>query len=147
MSAKNYTIRPAIAADLPVIEKLLVDSGLMAVELSANLDRLWVAEQSEIIGVIGSEYAGEVALIRSAAVQASVRNGGVASALLKQALSQVKTAGCKFAYLFTNTAAEFFSHRGFEAVPRSEVPAALLASPAVTVCCCSTAVAMRRELA
>jgi len=143
----NFTIRAAVAADLPVIEKLLVDSDLVPVELAAKLDRFWVAEQSGIIGVIGSEYAGQAVLIRSAAVQESARNGGVASALLNQALSQAKTAGCKFAYLFTNTAAKFFSHRGFEAVPCSDVPAALLASPAVTVCCCATAVVMRRDLA
>ena len=84
MLEKQYEIRPAIETDLPVIEKLLVDCDLMAVELSANLERFLVAEQAGIIGVIGSEYAGD---------------------------------------------------------------AALLASPAVTVCCCATAVAMRRELA
>ncbi len=147
MSEKQYEIRPAVDADLPVIEKLLVDSDLMAVELAENLKRFWVAEQTGIIGVIGNEYAGDAVLIRSAAVRSSARHGGVASALLKQALQQAKQAGCQAAYLFTNTAATFFANRGFVVVPRTEVPAELLVSPAVTVCCCATAVAMRRELA
>ena len=147
MSEKQYEIRPAVEADLPVIEKLLSDCNLMAVELAANLKRFLVAEQAGIIGVIGNEYAGDTVLIRSAAVRSSARHGGVASALLKQALQQAKQDGCQTAYLFTNTAVTFFSNRGFAVVPRTEVPAALLASPAVTVCCCATAVAMRRELA
>ena len=147
MLEKQYEIRPAIETDLPVIEKLLVDCDLMAVELAANLERFLVAEQAGIIGVIGSEYAGDAVLIRSAAVRSSVRQSGVASALLGLALEQAKRDGCRTAYLFTNTAAAFFANRGFVAVPRTEVPAALLASPAVTVCCCATAVAMRRELA
>ena len=86
MSEKQYEIRPAVEADLPVIEKLLVDSDLMAVELAENLKRFWVAEQTGIIGVIGNEYAKDAVLIRSAAVRSSVRHGGVASDLLKQAL-------------------------------------------------------------
>jgi amino-acid N-acetyltransferase len=147
MTEKKHTIRSAVAADLPVIEKLLVDSDLVPVELAANLDRFLVAEQGEIIGVIGSEYAEEAVLIRSVAVRPTVRNSGVASALLQKALVHAKAAGCKVAYLFTNTAAEYFSHRGFQVVPRSKVSTKLLASPAVTVCCCATAVAMRRELA
>jgi amino-acid N-acetyltransferase len=144
---KQYEIRYALEADLPIIEKLLVDCDLMAVELAANLDRFLVAEQAGIIGVIGSEYAGDAVLIRSAAVRSSVRQSGVATALLGQALEQAKREGCRTAYLFTNTAAVFFANRGFVIVPRAEVPAALLNSPAVTVCCCATAVAMRQELA
>ena len=142
----SLKIRAAGSADLEFIEKLLVDSDLMAVEVAANLEWFLVAEQAGVIGVIGSEYAGESVLIRSLAVKSAIRQNGVASALLKQALAQAKSAGCKFAYLFTNTAAEYFAKRGFAVVPRSEVPAALLASPAVTVCCCSTAVAMRLAL-
>ena len=147
MLEKQYEIRPAVVEDLPVIEKLLVDCDLLAVELAANLDRFLVAEQAGIIGVIGSEYARDAVLIRSAAVRSSVRQSGVASALLGQALEQAKRDGCRTASLFTTTAAAFFANRGFVVVPRTEVPAALLASPAVTVCCCATAVAMRRELA
>ena len=112
MSEKQYEIRPAVEADLPVIEKLLSDCNLMAVELAANLKRFLVAEQAGIIGVIGNEYAGDAVLIRSAAVRSSVRQSGVASALLKQALQQAKQDGCQTAYLFTNTAVTFFFQPG-----------------------------------
>ena len=142
----KYKIRAAVTTDLPAIEKLLVDSELVPVELAANLDHFLVAEQAGIIGVIGSEFADEAVLIRSVAVNTAVRQDGVASALLKQALSQAKNVGCRTAYLFTNTAAEYFSHRGFQVVPRTLVPPTLLNSPAVSVCCCSSAVAMRLEV-
>ncbi len=146
MTEPNYTIRAAVATDLPVIEKLLVDADLMPVELAANLDRFLVAEQNGMVGVIGGEYAGEAVLIRSVAVRSTIRNSGIASALLQKALVQAKSAGCKVAYLFTQTAVEYFAHRGFQVVPRSEVPQVLLNSPAVAVCCCASAVAMRQEL-
>ena len=73
MSELNYEIRAARPADLPAIEKLLIDSALNPVELAANLERFLVAEQDEIVGVIGGEYADEAVLIRSVAVQVFFR--------------------------------------------------------------------------
>ena len=147
MSELNYEIRAARPADLPAIEKLLIDSALNPVELAANLERFLVAEQDEIVGVIGGEYADEAVLIRSVAVQEKMRQGGIASALLHKALVQAQNAGCKVAYLFTQTAANFFANRGFKIILHSEVPAALLNSPTLTSCCRASAVAMRLELA
>jgi Cd2+/Zn2+-exporting ATPase len=75
-----------------------------------------------------------------------MRQSGIASALLDKALVQAKNAGCKTAYLFTQTAAEFFANRGFKIILHADVPPALLNSPAVTSCCRASAVAMRLEL-
>ena len=144
MSELNYEIRAARPADLPAIEKLLIDSALNPVELAANLERFLVAEQDEIVGVIGGEYADEAVLIRSVAVHEKMRQGGIASALLHKALVQAQNAGCKAAYLFTQTAANFFANRGFKIILHSEVPAALLNSQTLTSCCRASAVAMRR---
>ena len=147
MSEVSYEIRAARPEDLPVIEKLLIDSELIPVELAANLDRFLVAAKNEIFGVIGGEYADEAVLIRSVAVRSTIRNSGIASALLQKALVQAKSAGCKVAFLFTQTAAEYFANRGFQIIPHTEVPPALLNSPSVTSCCRASAVAMRLDLA
>jgi arsenite methyltransferase len=143
---RDYVIRPARPGDLPAIEALLAASGLAAVEIAAGLDRFLVADKNGVIGVIGNEYHAAAALIRSLAVAPGLRKAGVASALLDQAAAQAEAAGSAVAYLFTNTAADYFAKRGFKPVDRRDVPAAILASPAVSTCCCASAVALRLPL-
>ncbi|MDT8901675.1 arsenite methyltransferase [Anaeroselena agilis] len=143
---KDYVIRPARPDEVPVIEELLASSGLAAVEIAANLDRFLVADRFGVIGVVGSEQNGDAVLIRSLAVAPDARKRGVAAVLLDVAATVAKGAGVGAAYLFTNTAADYFAKCGFETVDRSEVPAAILASPAVSTCCGSVAVAMKMPL-
>ncbi len=142
---RDFTIRPAAAADVPAIERLLADSGLVAVEVAASLGRFLVADRGGVTGVIGSEYAPGAVLIRSLAVAAGTRKAGVAAALMDEALARARAAGSADAYLFTNTAAGYFTRRGFATVDRADVPAAFLSSPAVSVCC-GSAVAMKLAL-
>ncbi len=144
-AGKDYAIRPARSADVPAIEALLAASGLTAVAIAASLERFLVADRSGVVGVVGGEYAPGAALIRSLAVAPAARKAGVAAALMDEALARAKAAGSAVAYLFTNTAAGYFAQRGFTPVDRADVPAAFLASPAVSTCC-SSAVAMKLAL-
>jgi arsenite methyltransferase len=143
---KDYFIRPARPEDVPVIENLLAAAGLAAEEIVAGLDRFLVADRFGIIGVIGSERHGSAVLLRSLAVAIEARKRGVAAVLTDIAVELAKRAGADTAYLFTNTAADYFAKCGFTTVDRQEVPAAILASPAVSACCCASAVAMRLPL-
>jgi arsenite methyltransferase len=141
----DYALRPARAEDVPAIEELLATSGLTAVEVAASLERFLVADRGGIVGVIGSEYNGKAALLRSLAVAPAARKAGIAAALMDEALARAKAAGSATSFLFTNTAPDYFKRIGFEPVERQEVPAAFLNSPAVSTCC-SSAVAMRLAL-
>ncbi|MDR3564143.1 MAG: GNAT family N-acetyltransferase [Negativicutes bacterium] len=138
-------MRSARPGDLTSIEKLLTSSGLVAVEVATGLDRFLVADQAGIVGVLGRESTSQAVLLRSLAVASEVRKAGVAEALMNEALAQAKAAESAVAYLFTNTAADYFTKRGFQSIERMEVPAAFLNSPAVSTCC-STATAMQMEL-
>lgn len=141
---KDYIVRPARPDDLEAIEKLLTSSGLVAVEVAASLDRFLVADRGVVVGVIGSEYADGTVLIRSLAIEPGLRKAGVAATLMDKAIMQAKVTGSTVAYLFTNTAAEYFARRGFINIERTEVPTVLLNSPAVSTCC-SSAIAMKLD--
>jgi ubiquinone/menaquinone biosynthesis C-methylase UbiE/N-acetylglutamate synthase-like GNAT family acetyltransferase len=142
---EDFIVRPARPDDLGAIERLLATSGLAVVELTASLDRFLVAERSGVIGVIGSEYTDGAVLIRSLAVDPNVRKAGVAAALINEAIKLAKASGRTDAYLFTYTAAEYFSKLGFKLIEREEVPVAFLNSTVVSACC-TTAEAMKLEL-
>lgn len=144
-AGRDFAVRPAAPADLPAIESLLADSGLAAVEIAASLDRFLVADRGGVAGVVGGEYTAGAVLVRSLAVAPGARKAGLAAALLDEALARAQAAGCAAAYLFTTTAADYFARRGFAAIPRAEVPAAFLSSPAVATCC-GSAVAMKLAL-
>ncbi len=142
---RDYAIRPARPEDVPAIEALLAACGLAAMAVAAGLERFLVVDRGGVAGVVGSEYTPGAALIRSLAVAPAVRKAGVAAALMDEVLARARAAGGSAAYLFTDTAAGYFARRGFVPVERAEVPAAFLASPAVSACC-SSAVAMRQAL-
>lgn len=146
VAGKDYVIRQAGPDDVKPIEKLLAAADLTAVEVAASVERFLVAEAGAgIVGVIGSEYAGAAALLRSLAVEPATRKAGVAAALMDEALTRAKAAGSSVTYLFTYTATDYFIKRGFSIIERAEVPEALLDKPAVSTCC-SSAVAMRMAL-
>ncbi|MDF2499432.1 MAG: family N-acetyltransferase [Anaerosporomusa subterranea] len=142
----DYTIRPAQAEDLPAIEKLLTASGLLAIEVAANLKNFLVADCAGVIGVIGSEYASQTVLLRSLAVDPTLRNAGVADALMTEAMKRAKTAMATKVYLFTNTASRYFANRGFQSIERDQVPSEFLNSRSVSTCCSSASTAMTLEL-
>lgn len=141
-AGRDYAIRPARPEDVGPIEALLTAAGLTAVAVAASLDRFLVADKDGVAGVIGSEYCDGAALLRSLAVAPAFRKAGLAAALLDEAIARARAAGGAAVYLFTHTAADYFTRRGFAAVERTAVPAALFSSPAVTTCCAG-AVAMK----
>ncbi len=144
-AGKDYVIRPAGTADVQAIEELLTSSGLTAVEIAAGLERFLVADRGGVAGVVGSEYVPGAVLLRSLAVAPAARKAGVAASLMDEALARAKAAGSSVAYLFTNTAADYFVGRGFRVIERADVPKAFLDNPAVSTCC-SSAVAMKLAL-
>ena len=55
--------------------------------------------------------------------------------------------GVETLYLLTTTAAQFFARRGYEAVPRSEAPAAIAATAQFSELCPASSTFMRKVLA
>jgi amino-acid N-acetyltransferase len=85
-------------------------------------------------------------LLRSVAVEPSVRRSGLGEALVGGIVAQARELGLRELYLLTTTAPEFFERLGFSHVIRSDVPAAVAESWEFRTGCPQSAQAMRRAL-
>lgn len=131
------------------VEALLTEARLPISDLSGSrsLDLLGVRESGRLVGVIGIEVYGEVGMLRSLAVAATRRRAGLGLGLVSSAESWAAERGVKTLYLLTTTAAGFFARLGYEAIPRSEAPAAIAATAQFSELCPASSTFMRKALA
>ncbi|MGH7538286.1 MAG: GNAT family N-acetyltransferase, partial [Gemmatimonadales bacterium] len=92
------------------------------------------------------ELYGTTGLLRSVAVDATLRGQGIGVRLTDAALALARRRGVRYVYLLTETAARFFPRFGFRTIPRSEVAPAVRESVEFTGACSESAVAMVKEL-
>ena len=108
------------------VEALLTEAQLPTADLASSrgLNLFGVREGDRLIEVVGVELYGDVGLLRSLVVQATHRNRGLASRLVACAETWAAEQGVEALGLLTTTAAPFFAKRGYQAVSRSDAPAA-----------------------
>lgn len=142
------SIRPATPGDLPAVLALLKDSGLPWQDITAaHLGGFLLAVDGEsVLGTVGLERYGNDALLRSLAVAATRRAGGLGTQLADAIEQHARNTGLASLYLLTTTAAEFFARRGYQVIARSAAPAALQATSEFSTLCPSQAVCMRRQV-
>jgi amino-acid N-acetyltransferase len=143
------TIATAEPGDLPAIRALLASSGLPAADLTpAHLRSFWVVRDAEGLGgVVGLEPRGRTALLRSLAVRADRRGGGVGAELLAHAEAQARALGIAALYLLTTTAERFFAARGYEATARDTAPSEIRATAEFAELCPVSSICMTKRLA
>ena len=131
------------------VEALLSEAQLPIADLasSRSLNLLGLRGGGRLVGVVGVEVYGGVGLLRSLAVEQAHRNSGLGSSLVSNAETWAAKQGIKTLYLLTTTAAQFFAKRGYEAVPRSEAPAAIAATAQFSDLCPASSAFMRKALA
>jgi amino-acid N-acetyltransferase len=131
------------------VEALLIEAQLPIADLasSRSLNLLGLRGGGRLVGVVGVEVYGGVGLLRSLAVEQAHRNSGLGSSLVSNAETWAAKQGIKTLYLLTTTAAQFFAKRGYEAVPRSEAPAAIAATAQFSDLCPASSAFMRKALA
>lgn len=140
--------RSAAAGDLGAIVQLLEENALPSADIGEHLQNVLVAlDDGAITGVVGAEYSGSDALLRSLAVQPAFRGRGLGIALTHAILSVMKERGVQRVALLTTTAEGFFRKQGFLSVPKGRIPDFVKASKEFRFYCPSTAVCMVRELA
>ena len=141
-------IRKAINRDLDVVERLLTESGLPVDGVKENFSSFVVAEEGgRIIGTVGLEKFGSVALLRSAVVSEGHRGGGVGRRLVERILQFAENDGIEELFLLTTTAERYFPRFGFARTTRSAVPPAVKASAEFQGACPDTALVMTRRIA
>jgi amino-acid N-acetyltransferase len=82
----------------------------------------FVGSPSEPIAVIGLEFCGPDALLRSLVVAESHRSSGLGAALTERAEEHAREAGSRSMFLLTTTAESFFAERGYTSASRESAP-------------------------
>jgi len=144
-------IRAARVADLASILQLVSESGLPTAGIQDHLVNFFVAltpaeSEGRVVGVVGLEHYGDVALLRSIAVEPGTRSRGVGACLMRAALDRSRQLGCETVYALTETAEEYLARFGFLVVPRESLPAALGASEELRGACPTSATCLRLTL-
>ena len=134
--------------ELPAVKALLERCGLPAADLTpAHLEHFILGRAgARIIGTVGLEPLGQVALLRSLAVEPNLRGRRVGHELWARARDHAAASGIRRLYLLTTTAEALFGRWGFHRVPRDQVPEIVRTTTQFSGMCPDTAVVMTREL-
>lgn len=129
-------------------EALLQSGGLPVSDLreTPSLELFGLRTDGHLVGVVGVERYGEVALLRSLAVDATHRSSGFGQALVRHAERRAAQQGVKTCYLLTTTAADFFARLGYEVTPRADAPAAIAGTSQFSGLCPASSTFMRRPI-
>lgn len=74
------------------------------------------------VGLVGLEFRGSDALLRSLAVASERRGSGLGSALVDAAEAHARARGARSIFLLTTTAEDFFKSRGYAPADRATAP-------------------------
>src|SRR3990172_5163315 len=107
-------LRAAVAPDLLQIVEMLHGAGLIVAGVEDHLGAFLVAADGErVIGSAGLEVYGDVALLRSVAVDEGFRGQGLGRRLVTAALANARHLGVREVALLTTSAAPVFRRPGF----------------------------------
>ncbi|MGZ3755475.1 MAG: arsenic resistance N-acetyltransferase ArsN2 [Mucilaginibacter sp.] len=126
---------------------LLASQNLPVKDLPQTLDDFIVMQdQDEIIGVAGLETYGNYGLLRSMAVAPAYRNQGIADNLLTQIENLAASKKLTAIYLLTETAAGYFTRKGYQNTNRDTVPADVQQSTEFSHVCPVSAIVMKKTI-
>jgi amino-acid N-acetyltransferase len=133
---------------LPAVIGLLNAASLPSDDLrDEHLDHFLVAgPEGRPSGVIGLEVYGRAALLRSLAVDESMRSQGVGLALVHRAETYAAERGVDSIYLLTTTAERFFQRLGYARCERSAAPASIRATSEFSSLCPASSAFMLKLL-
>ena len=139
----RIAIEPAVAADAPAVLDLIAACGLPEAGLRDHLDAAVVARADDrIVACAALELYGDGALLRSVAVDRTMRGSGIGQLIVKAALELAVARDAAAVYLLTTTAEHFFPRFGFTPVSRNDVPPGVRQSVEFQSACPASAVVM-----
>jgi N-acetylglutamate synthase-like GNAT family acetyltransferase len=137
----------ADAQDLIPIRALLERSGLPTSDLdSARPDFVVIRENGQVIATGALQRFVSSALLRSVVVAPDHRKRGLGQAVVGELERMARTADIDQLILLTQTAAEFFAHRGYRVIERSSAPQDMQESGEFRSLCPSSATCMAKSL-
>lgn len=144
----GFTFGAARPSETAAIRELLAASSLPTSDLTpGHMEHFFVCRTgSSVVGTVGIEPSGDVALLRSLTVSLACRGNGLATRLLRTMEAHAAGRGVKALYLLTTAAERFFAARGFRVIPRDNAPAAIRATTEFSTLCPSSSVCMTKRL-
>ncbi|UVE69726.1 arsenic resistance N-acetyltransferase ArsN2 [Burkholderia pyrrocinia] len=141
------SLRAAVVSDLASIEALLRASDLPVAGVAEHLPNFMVAVDTQgIVACGGIEYHGNFALIRSIAVAAQARGGGLGKTIVSRLLAACPSRAVEAVALRTTTAERYFARQGFVRIALSDVPGPLLSSGQFAGVCPASATVMLKVI-
>lgn len=130
------------------VKDLIRTCHLTTQDLTPEMLRHFIVARKgdRVIGVIGLEFCGQDALLRSLAVAEDFRRQGIAARLTTFISRYAVSHGIGTIYLLTMTAKAFFAKQGYRETDRSQAPAGIQATREFKDLCPDTAVCMCRVL-
>jgi amino-acid N-acetyltransferase len=140
-------LRPATAADLADIERLLTEAHLPTDGVAGSLATFVVAEhERHLVGAAGLELCRNDALLRSVVVAPTWQGRGLGRALVSRVIAEAEDRRLHALYLLTTTAEQYFPAFGFERTTRDAVPADVRATAEFRTACPVSTTVMRKTL-
>ena len=138
------SFRAAKKSDLDKIQAILKDVKLPYQDCAKHVHNFVVLELNDnIIGVGGIELYGDIALLRSIAVEKKYRNQGWGDAVFLEIKEYAFQSGAKELYLLTETAEQYLTKRGFIKVDRDMAPQAIKQTEQFSGLCSLSAIVMK----
>ncbi|MFW9931621.1 MAG: arsenic resistance N-acetyltransferase ArsN2 [Candidatus Thorarchaeota archaeon] len=140
-------ILQASSASISDITGLLKELDLVIEGVEQNIDDFRIlVEKNTLIGCIGLEIYGSMALLRSIAVHPAYQKKGYGQMLLQDIERYALQKGVDELFLLTDTAERFFKKYGYSLHDRSKVPPSIAATQEFSNLCPASSSFMRKEL-
>jgi amino-acid N-acetyltransferase len=132
---------------LPLM-RLLDSAGLPTSDLSTTSLGYFLSlrDGQTLVGAIGLDVVGEIALLRSLVVDPARRERGLGGELVRAAEAHAAQHGVRQLYLLTTTADRFFASRGYVYADRGNAPDAIRRMPQFAELCPASSTFMAKAL-
>lgn len=139
--------RSVNTGDLEPVTALLQQCGLPFQDIAEHLSSFLLCEEAgQILGIVGLESYGPVALLRSLVVSPGARGQGIATELCRRIEDRARVSGCRELFLLTETAEHFFRKLRYVQVSRTIVPLEIRSTCEFRVLCPDSAVCLSKRL-
>ncbi|GIZ51885.1 GNAT family N-acetyltransferase [Noviherbaspirillum aridicola] len=123
----TYDFRPLEPDEVRPLQVMLASCNMPSSDVtSKNFKDFLVARKGSdgktMLACVGMERYGDSALVKTLAVEPSVRGQGWAKQMLGLVEERARREGIRAAYVVTNEAIDFFTARGYERIVPTDVP-------------------------
>jgi amino-acid N-acetyltransferase len=127
---------------------LLEGSALPTSDLTDKdmTDFFYVGPATAPVGIVGLQFYGSAALLRSLVVTSPHRARGLGQRLVEHAEQHARERGVATVYLLTTTAEAFFRSRGYRVTPRESAPPAIRCTPEFAGLCPASSAFLSKRL-